>query len=134
MVFCRDTKRNPGVLGLTDAHCEFVWSGLLLGCFCFSCLHVLHFKLASVNEVQHLRPVPQLLKTELGSLKHAELGTPTIDSLPYADQMRLLRGTIWVWLKIQQEGQTAGVGPCFHIPGFQLGIPVFRASAISKWI
>ena len=23
---------------------------------------------------------------------------------------------IWVWLKIKQ-GQTAGVGPCFHLPG-----------------
>ena len=26
----------------------------------------------------------------------------------------------WVWLKIQQ-GQTAGVGPCFHLPGFHCG-------------
>ena len=25
--------------------------------------------------------------------------------------------TIWVWLKIKQEGQTAGFGPCFHLPG-----------------
>ena len=24
---------------------------------------------------------------------------------------------IWVWLKIKQEGQTAGFGPCFHLPG-----------------
>ena len=23
----------------------------------------------------------------------------------------------WVWLKIKQEGQTAGFGPCFHFPG-----------------
>ena len=23
----------------------------------------------------------------------------------------------WVWLKINQEGQTAGFGPCFHLPG-----------------
>ena len=23
----------------------------------------------------------------------------------------------WVWLKIKQQGQTAGCGPCFHIPG-----------------
>ena len=23
----------------------------------------------------------------------------------------------WVWLKIKQEGQTAGFGPCFHLPG-----------------
>ena len=22
-----------------------------------------------------------------------------------------------MWLKIKQEGQTAGVGPCFHLPG-----------------
>ena len=26
-------------------------------------------------------------------------------------------GRIWVWLKIKQEGQTAGFGPCFHLPG-----------------
>ena len=24
---------------------------------------------------------------------------------------------MWVWLKIKQEGQTAGFGPCFHLPG-----------------
>ena len=23
----------------------------------------------------------------------------------------------WLWLKIEQEGQTAGFGPCFHLPG-----------------
>ena len=28
----------------------------------------------------------------------------------------------WEWLKIKQEGQTAGFGPCFHLPGFQFGI------------
>ena len=27
----------------------------------------------------------------------------------------------WVWLKIKQEGQTAGFGPCFHLPGFHFG-------------
>ena len=26
--------------------------------------------------------------------------------------------TIWVWLKIKDLGQTAGFGPCFHLPGF----------------
>ena len=25
--------------------------------------------------------------------------------------------SIWVWLKIKEEGQTAGFGPCFHLPG-----------------
>ena len=30
-------------------------------------------------------------------------------------------GPIWVWLNIQQEGQTAGVGPCFHLPVFLVG-------------
>ena len=25
--------------------------------------------------------------------------------------------TIWVWLKIYELGQNAGVGPCFHLPG-----------------
>ena len=29
--------------------------------------------------------------------------------------------TTRVWLKIKQEGQTAGFGPCFHLPGFQFG-------------
>ena len=24
---------------------------------------------------------------------------------------------IWLWLKIKQQGQTAGLGPCFHLPG-----------------
>ena len=29
----------------------------------------------------------------------------------------------WVWLKIKQEGQTAGFRPCFHLPGFRsLGV------------
>ena len=23
----------------------------------------------------------------------------------------------WVWLRIKQEGQTAGFSPCFHLPG-----------------
>ena len=27
----------------------------------------------------------------------------------------------WVWLKIKQGGQTAGFGPCFHLPGFHFG-------------
>ena len=27
---------------------------------------------------------------------------------------------IWVWLKIKQEGQAAGFGSCFHLPGFHL--------------
>ena len=26
-----------------------------------------------------------------------------------------------MWLKIKQEGQTAGFGPCFHLPGFHFG-------------
>ena len=30
-----------------------------------------------------------------------------------------------VWRKIKQEGQTAGFGPCFHLPGLHFGIPVF---------
>ena len=25
--------------------------------------------------------------------------------------------SVWVWLKMKQEGQTAGFGPCFHLPG-----------------
>ena len=28
-----------------------------------------------------------------------------------------VEGPKWVWLKIKQEGQTAGFGPCFHLPG-----------------
>ena len=27
----------------------------------------------------------------------------------------------WVWLKMKQAGQTAGFGPCFHLPGFHFG-------------
>ena len=27
----------------------------------------------------------------------------------------------WGWLKTKQEGQTAGFGPCFHLPGFHVG-------------
>ena len=27
--------------------------------------------------------------------------------------------TTWAWLKIKQEGQTAGFGPCFQLPGFR---------------
>ena len=32
-----------------------------------------------------------------------------------------LKLAIWVWLKINQEGQTAGFGPCFHLPGLDFG-------------
>ena len=35
---------------------------------------------------------------------------------------------IGVWLKIKPEGQTAGFGPCFHLPGWLPGlilVPVF---------
>ena len=38
---------------------------------------------------------------------------------------------IWVWLKIKQEGQTAGVGPCFHLPGFHFGTGFLSHSHIS---
>ena len=31
-------------------------------------------------------------------------------------------GHMWAWLKINQEGQTAGFGPCFHLPGFHFDI------------
>ena len=34
-------------------------------------------------------------------------------------------GKKWRWLKIKQEGQTAGLGPCFHLPGFHFGSHVF---------
>ena len=32
-------------------------------------------------------------------------------------RMRNKNGYKWVWLKIHQEGQTAGFGPRFHLPG-----------------
>ena len=35
----------------------------------------------------------------------------------------------WVWLKIKQEGQNAGFGPCFHLPGQPILVPVLRATA-----
>ena len=31
---------------------------------------------------------------------------------------------IWVWVKLNHQG-TAGFSPCFHMPGFQLGHPIF---------
>ena len=32
----------------------------------------------------------------------------------------------WAWLKINQEGQTAGFGPCFHSPArVPFWVPVF---------
>ena len=40
--------------------------------------------------------------------------------LPLSRVPSSLRGSdghIWVWLKMKQEGQTAGFGPCFHLPG-----------------
>ena len=46
---------------------------------------------------------------------------------PQTDNPRIYRnftvrqvGT-WLWLKIQELGQTAGFGPCFHLPGFHFG-------------
>ena len=38
----------------------------------------------------------------------------------------------WVWLKIKRsEGQSAGFGPCFHVPGQPILVPVLRATATS---
>ena len=34
---------------------------------------------------------------------------------------RRARCAIWVWLKMKQEGQTAGFGLCFYLPGFHFG-------------
>ena len=34
---------------------------------------------------------------------------------------------VWVWLKIKQEGQHAGFGPCFH--GFYFGYRFFGSSS-----
>ena len=41
------------------------------------------------------------------------------------DMVDKLGTYIWLWLKIKELGQTAGFGPCFHLPGFYFGIPVF---------
>ena len=30
---------------------------------------------------------------------------------------------VWLWLKNKQEGQTAGFGPCFHLP---IGQPILE--------
>ena len=38
---------------------------------------------------------------------------------------------IWVWLKIQ-EGQTAGFGPCFHLPGFHFATGFLSHSHLSS--
>ena len=32
---------------------------------------------------------------------------------------------MWVWLKIKQEEQTTGFGPCVHLPGQPILVPVF---------
>ena len=38
---------------------------------------------------------------------------------------------IWLWLKIKRlEGQTTGVGPCFHLPGFLFGYLFFSHMAV----
>ena len=36
-----------------------------------------------------------------------------------------LTAHIWVWLKIKQQGQTAGFGPCSHLPGQAILVLVF---------
>ena len=41
-----------------------------------------------------------------------------------------LMGT-WVWLKIEQEGQTAGFGPCVHLPGLHFGTGFLSHSHIT---
>ena len=46
---------------------------------------------------------------------------------------RLLAQVIWVWLKMKHEGQTAGVGPCFHLPGFLFGTGFWSHSQIFSW-
>ena len=50
---------------------------------------------------------------------------------------RLQWGTtylVWVWLKIKQEGQTAGFGPCFHFPGPPiLDFRFFEPRPLSTW-
>ena len=40
---------------------------------------------------------------------------------------------IWVWLKIKW-GQTAGFGPCFHLPGFDFGTGFLSHSHIYTYI
>ena len=46
---------------------------------------------------------PKTVKREGQPPRNCFVGPPSLDT--------------WVWLKIKQEGQTAGVGPCFHLPG-----------------
>ena len=36
----------------------------------------------------------------------------------------------WLWLKIEQEGQTAGFGPCLHLPRFHFGTGFLSHSQI----
>ena len=40
---------------------------------------------------------------------------------PRCSKEDLNQSNMWLWLKIKQEGQTAGFGPCFHLPGFHFG-------------
>ena len=53
-------------------------------------------------------------RAALGDLSYGFNGNPATNS------------AYWVWLKIKQEGQTARLGPCFHLPGFHFGYRFFE--------
>ena len=62
-------------------------------------------------------------------LEHADLNPQTTHNNGGCPQHEA--GSIWVWLKIKREGQTAGFGfPGVHLPIGQpiLGVPVFWAT------
>ena len=66
--------------------------------------------------IKHRRPLQKGPEKRCGALL-PDLRV-TACSIPYG----FLSGNIWwVWLKIKQEGQTAGLGPCFHFSGLQFG-------------
>ena len=43
------------------------------------------------------------------------VSSPSQKSVPVLPEFHFW--SIWVWLKLKQEGQTAGFDPCFHLPG-----------------
>ena len=54
------------------------------------------------------------------------LGLEVTNIIKRSDPVDFRRRCMWPWLKIKQEGQTAGFGPCFDLPGFHFGYRFFE--------
>ena len=58
--------------------------------------------------------IPLKVQTKKTTVRHKHKHTETTINHKHKDT--------WVWLKIKRsEGQTAGFGPCVHLPGFDVG-------------